>query len=501
MQRRDFLKLAAASAASSLLPAAWAGAAADEWQAAFHAALREKPWLLGWLGVSQPLLKTSALEITGDWPRELAGSFFRNGPARHEIGGMRYRHWFDPDGMVHHYAIEPGRISHQGRLVATQKLEAEQAGDPLRQSFGTAPPGAPPIASADSVNVANISVLSHAGRLFALWEGGSPYELDPRSLETRGPVAWSPETQGLPFTAHPRRDVDGTLWAFGYALSAGVLVIYQIDAAGKLVRAQPLSLGTVPMVHDFLITERQLVFVLPPYVAELGSAPTLAESYEWNGQEPARVLLVDKASLAIRRTLELPAHFTFHYGNAWEEADGTVHFDHVRYPDAAVVSEMFRWIQRGEWRGRFGSLQRVTIPPSGAIREEPVLDGAIQAEFPQIDRRRTGRHSRKLTLLLRDERAAVARHPYLDSLAWVDLESGKLERYAFAPDLLPEEHLFVPHGESEDEGWLLGTCLDFRRGVTQLNVFDAARIAEGPRAIARLPYALPLGFHGTFVPA
>jgi len=501
MKRRDFLKLAAGSAALSLLPREWALAAQDDWQAAFHAALAEKPWLLGWLGVDQPLLETEALAIEGVWPRELSGSFYRNGPARHEIGTLRYRHWFDPDGMVHRYAIANGRVAHRGRMVATQKYQAERAGGPLRQSYGTAPPGAAPISSGDAVNVANISMLSHAGRLFALWEGGSPYELDPLTLETLGPKVWSPETQGLPFNAHPRKDADGTLWAIGYALTANVLVLYQIGADGTLLRVAPLRFDRVPMVHDFVVTERHLVIVLPPYFADLGSAPTLAESFVWRGSEPARVVVVDKADLTQIRTHEMPAHFTFHYGNAWEDTDGSIRLDFARYADPKIVSETFSAVQRGEWRGHFASHHLMTISPRGAIREEPLLAPAQSGEFPHVDRRRVGRRHRKVTLLLR-EAFASANHPYFNSLARLDLESGKLERYAFGPDLLPEEHVFVPRGgEDEDDGWLIGTCLDFRRGVTQLGVFDARRVSEGPLAVARLPYAIPLGFHGTFVRA
>ncbi|KAG0472637.1 hypothetical protein HPP92_014057 [Vanilla planifolia] len=37
-------------------------------------------------------------------------------------------------------------------------------------------------------NVANTCVLRWGGRLFCLWEGGRPYELDPESLSTIGPV-------------------------------------------------------------------------------------------------------------------------------------------------------------------------------------------------------------------------------------------------------------------------------------------------------------------------
>ena len=39
-------------------------------------------------------------EIEGTVPTDLEGTFFRNGPGRHRIGGKPYGHWFDGDGML-----------------------------------------------------------------------------------------------------------------------------------------------------------------------------------------------------------------------------------------------------------------------------------------------------------------------------------------------------------------------------------------------------------------
>jgi carotenoid cleavage dioxygenase len=43
--------------------------------------------------------------------------------------------------------------------------------------------------------------------------------------------------------------------------------------------------------------------------------------------------------------------------------------------------------------------------------------------------------------------------------------------------------------------------LNFRAARTELCIFDASRVATGPVARLACPYALPLGFHGAFVPA
>ena len=43
---------------------------------------------------------------------------------------------------------------------------------------------------------------------FDPFNGGNP-------LPTKGFKVWSPETAGAPFSAHPRRAPDGTVWSFG----------------------------------------------------------------------------------------------------------------------------------------------------------------------------------------------------------------------------------------------------------------------------------------------
>ena len=506
MKRREFLRLAATSSAFALSgPAGLAFArAGDDWNAAFRAALAEKPYLLGWLGTDEAVLRTPMLEIQGDWPEELEGTFYRNGPARHVVGGVRYRHWFDGDGMVQAFRMGGGHVSHLGRVVETEKYKAEiAAGRALRSTFGTAVPGAPRPPNPDYLNPANISVLSHAGRLFALWEGGSAHALDAGTLKTRGIQTWSPKTRGLPFGAHPRIDTDGTLWNIGYATGFDMLVIYRIGPDGVLKQAAPVKIERLPMIHDFVITERHLIVVLPPLEFERDGGDTFLDRQKWRAERPARVLIVDKADLSRRRLFEMPAHFTFHYGNAWEDKDGIIRLDHARYPDPTVMTSALRYVMRGDGRPALPARHRlVTIDPAkGRIDETSVMSRDPDVEFPRVDPRRMGRRYGWVTMLVRALDAG-SRHPMLNTVARSNVETGRVEGFTYGPTVIPEEHVFVPRpGGGESDGWVMGTSLDFKAGVSRLSVFDAARLRDGPIAVASLPYALPLGFHGTYVPA
>jgi carotenoid cleavage dioxygenase len=474
-------------------------AAPDDWGAAFRAALKDAPWLIGYES-APPRLDCAELAVEGRWPAALSGTFYRNGPARHDVGELRYHHWFDGDGMVQAFRIGDGRIAHRGRMVQTDKYRREiAAGRALERTFGTSLPELPPPASAAAMNVANINIVSHAGRLMALWEAADAYAIEPASLDTLGPVVWRDDLRGVPFSAHPRIEPDGTMWSFGYAPQADLLLLYHIGPDGVLKAARALPVPDIGMVHDFMVTARHLVFLLPPISFDRDRARqglAFVDCYVWRPERPARILVIDKDSLSVVRRHELPACFVFHHGNAFEEADGTIRFDCVRHPDPRVMTETARYVMRGESRPSGATATMlVRLDPQGGTSSE-LLAGDV--EFPRVDPRRIGqRHGRVWSVAFAsaagEPRGGVVRH---------DLEAGTVDAYHFAPRTVAEEHVYVPRpGGGEGEGWLLGTHLDGDAGVTRLAVFDALDLAAGPLASASLPYPLPLGLHGNFVPA
>ena len=500
-QRRRFLQAAglAGLAAFASSPALLARASAAERPADFARALETNPMLLGWRSVSADRLDCEA-QAEGRLPAELAGTLYRNGPAVHERFGQRYAHWFDGDGMVQAWRFDGDRVSHRGRVVMTPKLAREDAaGRRLVSGFGTHIEGGAPLRRPDDINAANISVLDHHGELLALWEGGSASRLDRETLAWRGFKVWGEGLEGVPFTAHPRVEPDGTLWAFGYGFApAPALVLYHIGSDGRLRKARRVDPGPLGMVHDFVVTARHLVIVIPPLVFE--PAPgrdSLLDALVWRPELGSRALVVEKGDFDARRWYQLPAGFGFHHGNAWEEADGTIRFDHCVAADATLMSETMRFVMRGELRASAPArYSRFALHPDGRAETESAGD---EAEFPRIAPALTGRRNRYVYTL-----GAPSGHApgwRLRRVVKRDLErDGATERFDYGPGVLPEEHVFVPRPapRAEDDGWLLGPYLDYARGTSGLAVFDARHVSDGPVARAWLDYPLPLAFHGHF---
>jgi carotenoid cleavage dioxygenase len=67
---------------------------------------------------------------------------------------------------------------------------------------------------------------------------------------------------------------------------------------------------------------------------------------------------------------------------------------------------------------------------------------------------------------------------------------------------IPGEAVFVPAegGTGEDDGYLLTIVSDVERHTSEFVVYDATDLTAGPVATVELPYRVPGGIHGSWIP-
>ena len=470
LTRRDFGLTALAALTIAGAPA-WSRAKAD-WHLGFTTAPAAIDGELQW--------------ITGKLPADLLGTFYRIGPAQFERGGERLGHWFDGDGMIQRFTFDGRGVRHRGRFVDTEKRRAEAAAEKfLYAGYGFAPKNLASIRRVDEINAANTSVLPLGDEVWALWEGGSPYRIDARELETRGRKAFDGQFDGAPFSAHPKREISGEIWNFG--LLGRKCVIWRLDSSGGVRNSALVTLPEASLMHDFAITSRHVVLLAPPMIASGARANTLVDHYQWHAEKPLIVYVLDKESLAIVRTYELPGRLLFHIGNAWEDDAGVIRVDGFFDTDATFAVKTARDLVLGSaYSVPTAHLTMLTLSPSGRA----TIDFLPRpGEFPRIDPRRTGSRHRYTYGVINQ---GVSR--------W-DWETGEIDSYSYGADTWAEEPVFVSRtgATQETDGWILATVLNYGSARTDLCVFDARRISDGPVARYSCPYALPLGFHGAFV--
>lgn len=499
MQRRHFLQAGLAASACALTGLARAADAHTTFDH-FHTAAARDPSLAVYASLDGN--QQGAAIVEGRLPADLRGTFYRNGPGRFERNGERYHHWFDGDGYAQAWQIGGGQVAHRGRFVETRKfLDESSAGQFLYPAFGTRFDRRG-FRDNDSLNAANTNLLPFNDRLYALWEGGSATEIDPATLATIGIKTWRDDLKAMPFSAHPKIDTHGVLWNFGAMAGTDKIALYRINADGAVAQTAVIDVPNVAMLHDFAVSERHLIFVIAPYDITDDRQLSLADRHVWAGSganaRPTRVVVVAKDTLAVRRVYELPPHMVFHFGNAWDEAGGArTHVDLVLHDGDMLktTTQEMEGVREPNRPTRHVAVRLALDHVGGTVATTRLLDGA---EFPRVLPAVVGRRHRRLAVLSSDARNTAL---VLDTVNVVDTDSGRADSWRFGAGWCAEEHILVPrrNATSEQDAYLVGVAQDTNRGISMLSVFDAARVAAGPVALARLPYRTPHCFHGNFL--
>lgn len=446
------------------------------------------------------------MPLRGQIPQGLAGALYRNGPGRLERGGAPYGHLFDGDGMICRYAFDDDGVRFSNRFVRTRWFEREEAaGRILYRGFGTLRPGGlgKNLFRMRFKNAANTHVVAHAGRLLALWEGGLPHRLDPRTLATEGTEDFDGRldnpfgaveswlSPALPFAAHPKIDpVTGELFGFGVALGRQPrLLVYRIDASGVMDEPRVIPLPTMAFVHDFALTDNWLVFLLPEVTFDIGRTllglTSPVDSLDLKTDRPMTALLVPRRGGPLRR-IEACSGFVFHVAGAQEDALGRIHLDAVRFESFPDLSNFDVYFDRPD-PATMPRPARLSLDPVRRRAElTPLADHAV--ELPRVAPG-TRAHEAFWAIGAPPDR----RVPLLSAVLRVSTNGSVVMRDLY-PDL-PSE----PVPADPDGRWLLVPVYRSERHVTELLVLDGETLEE--IACATAPTHVPTGFHGSFVRA
>ncbi|MFI9052402.1 carotenoid oxygenase family protein [Streptomyces sp. NPDC053427] len=425
--------------------------------------------------------RAGALTVRGCLPPDLDGRYLRNGP--NPLPGEDKGHWFTGSGMLHGIRLRAGRAEwYRNRWVRTRELD----GHPLLRADGTVDLAATP---------ANTHVIRHAGTVLALCEAGLPHWVTP-SLETVGPYDFEGRLTTA-MTAHPKVDPDsGELHLFGAGVTPPYVTYHRVTAEGLLLDSRPVDVPGPTLMHDFALTEHHIVWMDLPVVLDPALAARGGPPYRWEEAYGARLGVMSRAPGSTDvRWYTIDPCYVFHVGNAYEDAEGRIVLDTVRYDRAGFQRT---WTDIGGFgagrepgpavRSRAASvLHRWTLDPAtGGVTETRLGDRA--AEFPTHNENLTGRPNRYL-YTVSDE--GITKHDLALRADRIHETPGS--RY-------PGEAVFVPaaDGTGEDEGWLLSLVSYEDAGAGELLVLDATDLTV--QAVVELPYPVPAGFHGSWLP-
>ncbi len=459
--------------------------------------------------IAQPAPEFSATPLpvlSGRIPDQLRGLLYRNGPGRLARGGKRVGHWFDGDGAILAVRFTDAGATGVYRYVQTQGYQQEEAADTfIYPNYGmTAPGGFWHNWFKEVKNAANTSVLALNNRLLALWEGGLPHALDLETLETWGTDNLSGLSKNRPFSAHPKIDSQtGEIYNFGVSPGLNAtLNLYRSDlATGKIKQQNCFSLKGLPLIHDFILAGRYLVFFVSPvrvnFLPVILGSKCYSDSMEWKPELGTQILIFDRETLSLVSRSEAEPWYQWHVANGYEDKDGSIVTEIVRYRDFQT-NQYLKEVATGKTetaaKGTLWQI-RLDLQTAKVIEIAEILDRSC--EFPVVPQYQVGRPWRNTYLSIHRDGVDISQEIF-GAIARFDRQTGNLTVVDLEENRYPAEPIYVPSPDTPERGWILTVVYDGNTDSSEVRIYNSDRLEDDPVCRLGLPSVIPPGFHGTW---
>lgn len=494
MKRREFCKLSLITAIGLSAPLAWASTpevfSDIDWDnarlslRAYRSVEKGGAW--------------SLQDIEGEVPKELKGRLLRVGPGNKVNHKTRLKHFFDGDAFYQSFVFNNGEVSFEADYIQTPEREQElKSGRMLFNEFGTMAPKK----TRKLKNQPNISIVPWRGNFLALSEGGHPVLLDGQTLEyIEQHDFMGTLPKNVSFTAHPKFDpVSGKGYAFGINQGMSMaIIVYEMDPkTGKLNELYNMSQSKVFMIHDFMVSENYIAFLIPPAYFKLTdiifNRGSMADALTYNGNGSTRLLVLENKKGGRRWETTLPASMIFHNGNLYEE-DGVLHFTSCQARNGSLLGHIAKW----HTNATRGMAKPNVYQWSFDLKANKVLSKKTLAhghDFPNFAKDYSG----KRASFLYSAEMGDAKDPMrFVGVSKISIDSGIVAQYKAAWDETLGEPVFQAFdSKEEDNGFVFVPGFSGSRDESFLDILNAKDMKRQARLW--LGEYFPVGFHGNFI--
>ncbi|XP_010692117.1 carotenoid cleavage dioxygenase 7, chloroplastic isoform X2 [Beta vulgaris subsp. vulgaris] len=486
--------------------------------------------------------------IEGALPKDFpCGTYYLTGPGLfiddygskiHPLDGHGYLRAFEIDGPN-------GEVRFSTKYVKTEAQKEEC--DPISGSWKFTHRGPFSVLKGSKMmsnikvmkNVANTSILKWGGRLFCLWEGGIPYEIDPQTLDTIGSFNFINDdndvedeinfnqSHALDLVA---RIVKPILHGVFKMPPKRLLSHYKVDAQRRRLIVMACN------AEDMVLPRSHYTFY-GSMAAICGQAPMISALSVNHSKPTSSIYLLPRFSTNNnsnsqsddywRKPIEAPQLWLLHVANAFESIDDNGNLALQIHATACSYQwfnfhKMFGYNWQNDIldpsimnckEGKDQTLPHlveISIKINRNKRSQECSVACIKkqaksSDFPIINPQCSGYKHRYVYAAASSGSHQTLSHFPFDSILKFDNLTKRVSIWSPGSRRFVGEPMFVSKRSFvEDNGYLLVIEYVASRRMCNLVILDAERVGGVRAVIARLevPRSLtfPLGFHGTWTP-
>ena len=455
-------------------------------------------------------------EDVGKIPQDMDGAFYRAGYEWYYPPKFPDDAILNADGYISSFRFKGGKVDYKGRFVNTHRIQKERAArhqlygyyrNPFTDDASVRDPEHPNLRT-----VANTTPVIHAGKLFALKEDGLPHQINPNTLETIGPWDFHGGWKSQTFTAHPKLDpLTGEMVAFGYeatGLATDDLFICTIDRAGKVRREVRVKVPYVSIIHDMALTHRHVVIPFSGYVTSMERLKAGKIHWGWDATKPGYIgVMPREGSAQDMRWFKGPNRCHMHTFNAYSEGNKVILYapfwDSNFFPFFPNVDGApFNPAKARAFIRKF----TLDLDSSSDAWQEELLWDMPVVDIGKVDPRTLSLNSRYIYTGFTDPQMPYDRErsgprapaSVPNSYGRFDIQTRKIDRYFVGKTHGLQECTFVPRGNAEGQGYLIGVASNYAEMRSELIIADAEHLGDGDVARVILPFRLSSQVHGTW---
>ena len=438
------------------------------------------------------------MKVIGDVPADLTGIYVRNGPNQRYEPVSKY-HRYDGDGMLHALQFTNGTATYRNKWIRTGSAREEEiAGKGIYHGMlGNGRQLHPDMPVKDT---SNTDVVFHNGKIVTMWYlSGDPYLVDPITLDTIGEFTFN-DQRTTKVSAHGKTDESTDEFIFfGYNREAPYMHYGVVDSAGDLKTFMPVELPGPRMPHDMWVSSKYSILHDLPLIWDEKAYKAGRTKLKFEETWPARFAVIPRhGDVSDIRWFEFEPCYILHTINAWEEGDW-LHMTGCRinpHKDASgnpVLSSIATIMGRHLLDAR---LYRWSANLATGETRETLIDDKWNAEFPTWNNSRLGSPMKYAYF------THIVTKPLLHfaGLIKYNTETGESQHYTEGEGYTYSETPFAPadNATSEDHGYLVSFVYNANDAQSEVHIFDAQDIEQGPVCKLILPCRVPEGFHATW---
>jgi len=470
-------------------------------------------------------------DVEGEIPRDLCGTFIRNGPGITEVYGKKLKHPIDGDGMVCKLTFTNGQAHFQSKFVRSKHRQEEEkakkflymgqmgtrGGNRLKDTVsavasiltGSAP-------KLKFRNPSNTNSFYWGGKILSLYETSLPHCLDPYTLETLGLDNLNGSLTLGNAGVHFRVDPD-EMRLVCFSLRPGLrssprLDVMEYNQDWSLHIKHELKVPGLNYAHDFLLLPDYYIFHITPFTSVskwlafliMGGWTSPGESMRHYEHLPSKFVVIPRRLKSEDEIMffDTPEHWhIFHYGPGEQSESGR----EIIFTTVCLGKDFDMSFDKGVW------LSNASVSPGHMYQHILNLDDMTcvskkidrcSAEFPTVHPFRHGTVDSCMTYVMASDRKESL--PFCDV---VKLNVRDNIRDVWYSDGIIGEPVFAPlhgydsrHQGDEDEGYVVVQLYHPEKHTTDFCILDAKKVSSGPVARIKLKHHVPYGFHGTFTP-